>query len=175
MSNSTTDILQDEQDTHKTTMNHGWPLTLDALALSVNAVEVSAPVEVVLEARSKLAFMAEQVQAMKKRLDAQLIDWIEANGAITCGTKRLYVWNKKETKCNDLAKAIECLMNDCNGDFDMLCRCLSVNAIKYGAAKTVMKPEHYEQHFTQIVKTELREGVETPVKQLQESDERFTR
>jgi hypothetical protein len=148
--------------------------SLEALAKRVSAVEIDTPLETVLDTQGKLDFMLNAIRDLKSKLTEQLILWIEANGDITVGTRRLYVGTRRETKCRDLRPAIEALLNDCDGDIDKLCRCLSVNAIKAGAAKIVMTEQHYDQHFQVVEKTELREGVETPVKSLIEVDTAFT-
>lgn len=167
----TNEALPDEADIRKTTTSHDGALT--SIEQQVNAVEVSMSMDAVLEAHNALDFLSTRIREMRKSMDARLIEWIEANGPITFGTRRMYVGTKKDTKVVELAPAVEALMNDCGGDFEMFCRCLSVNAIKHGAAKTVMKPENFNKHFQTITKTELREGVETPAKQLVEVDEAF--
>lgn len=159
-----------EADTPRTTTSHDG---LTTLAERVNSVEVSMSMDAVLETHHALDFMQDRIREMRKSLDARLIEWIEANGAITFGTKRLYVGSKKETKVIDLRQAVEALLAECGGDFDTFCGCLASGALKHGACKAVMKPESYEQHFETVTKTELREGVEAPVKQLKEVDEAF--
>lgn len=148
---------------------------LATLSSSVALLSTDAPMSLMLDVQGRLEHMQRAIRKLKASLDARLIEWIEANGPIVVGTRRIYVGQKSETKCGDLRAAIEALLEDCNGDMDMVCRCLSVNAIKSGAAKIAMTPEHYREHFTVVTRTELREGVETPVKQLVDIDERFAR
>lgn len=162
-------------DIPKTSMNPDGALTLTAIAGRVQAINDALPLEEVLTTLQKLEFMQGQIKALKSSLDARLVEYIQANGDIQIGTRRLYVGTKKTTKCVDVQAAVKAILEDCGGDVDMMARCLSSDALKFGASKTVLKPENYDKFFKVTPKTELREGVETPVKQLCETNEAFQR
>lgn len=147
--------------------------SLDGLQVAVSLVAVNSPVEQVMDLREKLAFMAGQIKALQQSMDARLMEWIEANGAITIGTRKIYVGTKKDTKCKDLKPALVALLEASGGDWEAFAECLSSNAIKYGAAKTVLGEDVWAQHFEVVTKTELKEGEEKPVKQLVDFDEKF--
>lgn len=159
-----------------TPTNPDGPLTLGVLEAQVASVEITTPLDRVLEVRSNLAFVMEQAKLLKSKLDDALFQWVEANGEITIGSKRIFIGKKKDTKVVDLRLAVEALLNSCSGDFDDFCKCLSSGALKYGACKSYMGEEVWAQHFVIEEKKQLNEkGEEQPVKELVEIDENFLR
>lgn len=155
----------------KIATNHDGALS--ELARCITATAIATPLDEVLETRMKLAFMQEQIKELKARLDEKLAEWIEANGEIRFGSKRLYVGVKKDTKCRALRPAMEALLNACGGDWEQFCECMASSAIKYGAAKSVMGEEVWKEHFEVVEKTELKEGEPVKVKGLIEIDDNF--
>lgn len=146
---------------------------LGELATSVARMEVATSLDEVMELRERLAFMAAQIKGLQVNLETKLMEWINVNGPIQIGTRKIYVGSKRDTHCRALRPALEALMVECGGDWEAFCECLSSGAIKYGAAKTVMTPEVWGQHFEVVTKTELKDGIEKPMKQIVDMDEQF--
>lgn len=171
---STEPASDTQADTQAMTTSLSGQPTVEALALRVVEMETTTAKEEVLDLREILAFMAGQMKELRERLDEKLIDWIDANGAIQVGSRRIYVGTKKDTKCRALKPALQALMESSGGDWEQFCACLSSNAIKYGAAKTVMTPDVWATHFEVVEKTELKEdGKEKPIRQIVDLDETF--
>lgn len=147
-------------------------LTLQSLESRVKLVELETPLDSLMNLRENLAFMKGQISELSKQLDAKLIEWINKNGAITIGTRRIFVGEDKSTKCKDVKAAMQALLEASGGDWDQVVQCLSANAIKHGAARTVLE-DKWGDHFEVIEKTELKEGVEKPVKQIVDMDTQF--
>lgn len=166
-----------DQDTQETRMHPVGLLSVKALSERVEQIHNELSMDDVLTIRGDVQFLTgqitEAVKFLKQNLDEACQRWIEANGAIQCGTKRLYVGPVKNTKCRALPAAVKALLDSVGGDFDQFCECLSSGALKYGACKQVMGEETWAQHFEVTEKSELKEGVATPVKVLHEVDEQF--
>lgn len=146
---------------------------LNDLANQVNAIEIAVPVDQVLETRQKLQYMEERIKALKSNLDARLLAWIEKNGSIEYGTKRIYVATKKDKVCKALRPAVEALLGACGGDFDRFCQALSSNALKQGACNEIMGDALWQEHFAVVEKTELKDGEVKAIKQVVEADTNF--
>lgn len=111
---------------------------------------------------------------LKRALEAYLIDWMPSAGVkeIQIGTVRHVVTDKKTTKCRDVRRTIEALLNAVAGDVDMLCDVLSANAIKHGAAKKVLDPQAFAECFEVTTEKDLEQR---PIKTLVALDDRFVK
>jgi len=84
-----------------------------------------------------------------------MVEWIQENGDIMCGTKRYYVGKNKSTKCDDIKPTVEALHKASGGDWDMFVGCLSSNALKVGACRKILGGEVFAKHFTTTTKDTL--------------------
>jgi len=166
--NDSTDLATPKTATHPSGL-------LTDLERSVAMLELTAPQDALLELRDRLSFLRNSLKTLSDSLEEKFIEWINVNGEITYGTKRLYVGSKKDNKCVDQRAALEALMQVCGGDWEQFCGCLASGAIKPGAAKQVMGEETWSKHFQVVEKTELKDGVAKPVKGLIEVDTKFVK
>ena len=117
----------------------------------------------------------ERMRELKKLLDDALMEWIRANGDLTIGTVRYYVGDETVTTCRNVADAMRTLLELLGPG--KLGECLSSNAIKYGAARSMLAevgcPEVFEQLFLVAKKEVLKDG--KPTKKLIKADQRFLR
>ena len=103
-----------------------------------------------------------------------IIEVIKATGIEpeTMDGKRLYVGNKKKTKCRDLYAALDAILEATNGDLEAVAEALSTNAIKPGHAKTLLG-EKWGEHFDVTEELDLKTG--KPKKELKLADGRYIR
>lgn len=117
----------------------------------------------------KLDELMRRGRELQRELKDRMKPWIESNGPVVIGDVRYVLVNKKTEKVRSLRSAIENLYTATGGDFDAFVDCLSMNAIKPGAAKKVLGSE-FENVFEVIVETDV-EG--KPVKQVAALNDRF--
>ncbi len=134
-------------------------------------LDTDADASYVLNILTRVEFAMEQAKALKATLEARLLPWLQANGPLTLGTIRYYAGTTKVTKCRDVAKALEALMDAAHGDWALICSCLSSNALKHGAAHKVLTPEEWDQHWQIEEVPDLKEG--KPITKVQRVDTKF--
>lgn len=150
--------------------NNNSPATIEldsdsvsALAKRIALTSIQTSLDDIMSTRERLIFMASAIKALKEKMDAALIEWLEANGEIRIGSRKIFVGHKKDTKCKSLRPALEALMNECGGDWELFCSCMASDAIKHGAAKSVMG-EKWSEHFEVRHKPEIKEVVDVDEK-----------
>ncbi len=163
-------------DTPSTTTNpagqsSGALATLHSEVLQANEADLDS----ILQVKSKLAFCKASIKEWEGRIDAALFAYIEANGPQQVGPIKYYIGTAKTTKCRNVGKALEALLQATGGDFDEVVACLSSGAIKYGACRNWFEPAIWDTHFEQIVKREIKEdGSEgAPIRELVTANEEF--
>lgn len=137
---------------------------IDATSLKGTLVDPIAIVWVRLNAAMS------QGRSLKERVEEYMTKWIEANGPFAIGDTEFFLAPDKSIKCRDIRKTVTALYESVAGDFDAFCECLSVNAIKPGAAKKVLGDSRFLELFEVKVATDLEKR---PVKSLQMIDKRF--
>lgn len=131
---------------------------INAIQVAVSRIEPTSPIDEVAQAMGMLENLMRRGRELKAELEAKVIEHIEANGPLTIGpmlTK--VVAYEPETKCQDVPGAVEAIMATERG-FAALGECLSVNAVKHGAAKRVLSAEDYERLFVTTRKPVLKDG-----------------
>lgn len=143
-------------------------------ALSGEVVAIHDEVEA-----GQVAAIIDKMDAYKRRikeidatLKEALIDWINANGELTLGTKRYYVGSTKKTKPVDRIKLTIALIEAVQGDFDSFDEMLSANAFKPGACKKLLGDE-WGNHFEETIVEDVKTG--KPKKDVKVIDERFVK
>ena len=83
----------------------------------------------------------------------------------TIGDIRYYIGTVKKIKARDPGTTFDKLATALGGDFDAINRCLSSNAIKYGAARAELEevgaPGVWDELFEVVVEDELKTGKPT--------------
>lgn len=114
--------------------------------------------------------LGEVHRELKDRMEQATIKYIQAHGPIEDGTKRYYVAANKSTKCVDVRRTVEALLNAVGGDVDAFTDCLSSGAFKPAATKKVLG-EAGADLFVTTETPDLKTGEIKP--RLQCADERF--
>lgn len=116
--------------------------------------------------------LGQRVKELKAQHEAALIEYLAENGDIEIGDRRYYVGQAKNVKCNSVPKAFYAMIEHYDGDFEQIAKeCLSSNAIKHGAFKTVLGEDKFRVHFTTTVVPDLKTG--KPKKVVGKQDKRF--
>lgn len=146
----------------------------DLATLDREVLEISdhSDAQDVCELIDKIDFAKRSMRELDALLKEKLIDWINANGELTIGTKRYYVGSTKKTKPVDLEKLTEAAITACQGDFSAFVEALSANAYKPGACKKILGDE-WGKHFVVETIDDVKTG--KPKKDVKVIDERFTR
>jgi len=127
------------------------------------------------ETRSMLDALKERLRELDEQWKAAALARCIAHGEmLLMGHRRFFAGTEKETKCRDVRRAIEAIYEETGGDFEALCGCLSVNALKPGATKKVLSADRFAETFETTEKTKLK-SAEAKEKSLIEVDERFVR
>lgn len=100
----------------------------------------------------------EMAGQIRKQSEDEMIERIRADGEIVIGSIRYYVGDKKTTKCIDIQKCIEALLTAAAGDLEQVCKTLSSQPIKHGAAKEILGETEWSKFFVVETETELKEG-----------------
>jgi len=124
---------------------------------SCSEIQLTATADEVLEARNTLQVFAARLKEVMERADDFTIEWIKRHGEIQCGTKRLYVGSKPTTKCLNVAKTLEKLVEIEGGDIGGIARLLASQPIKHGAVRESLGKD-WDKHFVVQRKDEVREG-----------------
>ena len=129
--------------------------------------------ETVVEHLDALNVLARRARELKSILEEAVVSWIEDNGDLHVPgtTVRYYAGTKKTTKCVDVRRAFEAVLDAAGGDLEAAMETLASNAIKAAAARKVLSGEAYGSLFVTEEKPVLKEGKAT--KSLIRVDERF--
>jgi hypothetical protein len=158
-------------------------LTLDQIELAGENAEPMGD-DVLLSARVTLDAILQWAKEQDRRLKEAMTRHIQMTGRdLVIGTVRYYVGTKKDTKDRSPRHTLEVLLEAVAGDLDKLAEALSTNAIKHGAARTILIEalgedagrSKWVECFVVEEKTELKEGKPVRVKELVKVDERFIR
>ena len=109
--------------------------TADAIELVESGL---ASAEQVMEGKEFVDALKALARDLDAKFDAAAIKWIQANGEITSGTRRLYVGPNKTTKCKDVKATVGAVLDACGGDLEQFTECLSSGAFKPGATKKLL-------------------------------------
>lgn len=159
-------------------------------ALPITAILADARLRFIQRlARAETAEERIMLYELAKASAASVKEWpglaeaaiIEADPAlnITVGDVRYYIGPVKKTKARDPATSFTKLADALAGDFDAINRCLSSNAIKYGAARKELAEAGeagvWDELFEVTEEPELKEGKPTgkSKRALQSVDERW--
>lgn len=102
--------------------------------------------EQVIETIDQIDCMMAHAKEVKAAFQASLLEWIQANDSFEFGGKKYFVGKKKKTKCKDVSRCIEEILEALGGDFDEFVKLLSSQPIKHGAAKEVLGAD-WDNHF----------------------------
>ena len=154
-------------------MRFGGNMTdITKLATEVHTITPQSSIDEVAETVMKLDGLMERAKELKQQLEGAMLEWLQVHGELVIGDTKYVIGNKKSTKCMNIPAAVEACLNSCDGDFELFCRLLGSNALKYGACRQVLPEEEYARHFVTTVEQTL-EG--KPVKQVLKLDTRFVR
>jgi hypothetical protein len=126
--------------------------------------------EEVLSAQVFVKKLGEIQRAIKARLDAAMIAWINEHGEIIDGEMRYYVGSATTRKCVDVPKAFRACIEASGGDLDAVLVVLSSGAFK-GAAACKLLGDKAGEHFVTNVDTVLETG--KPRKVLKSVNQKF--
>ena len=148
-------------------------VTLDSVKSELLGLGAKVPMDKILDALQHVKIVLDRAKNMKEFLDAAMLEWIVENHAdIVVGEIRYYAGKSKSVKCQDVRGAIEAILEVSGGDFVKLCEVLSSNALKPGAAKTVLG-DSFDKFFATVWDDKLEEG--TPVKTLKTFNPAFSK
>ena len=129
--------------------------------------------ETVVDRLGQLDALMSAARQLKDLLEQAVIEWIEAHGDLHVPgmSVRYYTGTRKSTKCIDVYRTFEAILEAPGGDLDKTLGTLASGAIKHGAARSVLSQEIFDRLFLTEEKPELKEG--KPRKSLIRVDERF--
>jgi len=127
-----------------------------------------------LAAMDTVKALKEAVAVVAERIEQAAIEWIGANGEIEERGVRYYVGPNRTTKCTDLAKTLEAVLQATGGDFQATVACLSSSAWKHGACRDVLPVNTYAELFKTTEVADLKTGAAKPPR-LQKVDDRFVK
>lgn len=132
---------------------------IDKVMVSIGKVQSDlATRDDCLAAMDFAARLREIAKDLSAQVEANVIKWIKANGAIIDNGVKWYVGDEKKTVCTSVKDTLEAIMQASGGDFDAVVACLSTNAWKHGAASKLLPTDVYEKLFIQKVDDDLKEG-----------------
>jgi hypothetical protein len=134
-------------------------------------IAADTPIDEIARIKNALDAMKERIKEVDALITSQLIQRIKEAGPFVIGFDRYYVGRKKLTpKCVDVAKGCEWVLTKTGGDWDKFISFLSAQPIKYGAAKTLLGEELWNELFKVEEVDELRTE---PADKLCKADTRF--
>lgn len=111
-----------------------------------------------LAAQDLEASLKQIVRDYSARLEEAAIAYIQRRGgSVETLTARFYVGTAKTTKCRDVPRAVDAVLQACGGDFDRLMECLASQPLKHGACKAVLGDE-WERHFEVTERLDMKTG-----------------
>lgn len=127
------------------------PDIIDRTAAQFNDITADAPIDQVATILDKLEGLAKRIREIREAGEPRVIEWIQKNGEIKIGGVRYYVAPDKTEKDRNHKDTIEALAAspEIDGNFQLLADCLSVNAVKPGAARKILK-ENFGEFFETI-------------------------
>lgn len=98
------------------------------------------------------------VREYSARLEEAAIAYIQRRGgSVETLTARFYVGTEKVTKCRDVPRAVDAVLQACGGDLDRLKQCLASGALKQGECKAVLGNE-WGRHFDVTERLDMKTG-----------------
>lgn len=127
--------------------------------------------EQVAEVIEKVDFVAAQVRQIKKILEEQLIDWINANGDLQIGHKRYYVGPYKRYRARDQMRIADVVLSLTQGDLQSFVEYLSASAFKPGMVKKAVGLNEFDELYETVIRDDVKTG--KPKKGVHTVDTRF--
>lgn len=146
---------------------------LTTIERDILAINDEADAQHIARTIQRVEWLTGRARELDKLLKQALIEYLDQPGGpqeINIGDVRYYVGNKKTIKCRDNRRTVEALLNATGGDFEKFVECLSSNALKHGACRTVLGDE-FDSHFEEKVDTDLKTGA--PTREVKRIDARF--
>ncbi len=147
---------------------------LDLMEQCVLSLQAEESVDRIAEVRNAAAFYAKQAGEIKKLCNKVLIERIESTGEdiVLSADVRLYVANPPKYSVRNMAELVQQILNIAGGDFAALVGCMSSNAIKPGATKSLFEqagqPKLFDEMFITKNDPVLKDG--KPAKKLLETN-----
>lgn len=129
------------------------------LNAAVAGLEADDTADELLAMRDRLKVYADRIAEARKTVDQVIIAHIKAHGEIRIGTRKLYVGQRKTTKCVDNAIAYNALLAALNGDDEAVIKHLKSDAFKPGSCRKVLADFDYDRAFQTRVDETVTEGV----------------
>ena len=112
----------------------------------------------ILERRSAVLRAVALVKEEAAAFDAAMIEWMNEHRVVSLemGDKIVTVTRPKKTRCLSSRKAASAVFSASGGDVEALLSCLGANAIKPGAARTILSPDVWDENFEVTVDEKLK-------------------
>ncbi len=133
-------------------------MNTDIIQSTISSITPSAGPQEIADALGMLQAIRERMRELKASFDAQMLEYVTANGPTEVGGVRYYLGTEKDTICTDVPGAMDELLKANGGDWDAMCGYLCSQPIKHGAARKILAPEVYARLFTTIEKDSIKEG-----------------
>lgn len=135
----------------------------------VQEVGFNSTPEQIIKFMGHIEAFVSAARRLKSDMEMAIIDWIEEHGDIEVDQDtRYYVGKAKTTKCRDMKKVGESLVEAMGGDLDGVFGVIKSEGWKHGAVKRILG----EDSFNQLYFTEERSSLKTgkPVKLLKKAN-----
>ena len=123
-------------------------------ALTITTIHEGSTIDQVLETMNQIDIVLERAKEAKASFNADLLEWVQANGPFEFNGKKYFVGKKKKTRCVNVAATIEAILDRLDGDFNEFVQLLASQPIKHGAAREVLG-EDWTIHFETTTKDVL--------------------
>lgn len=154
------------------------PTALSPLDNDVDFGGDNATMDEVLELHNKIEGFARAIRHIRSKMNARMVEWIQANSDIEVGTVRYYVGGTKKYKAKDDTLVMEALYTLFEGDQASVMACMSANPWKPGqirklleAATDVQLDWDFDGLFDTVEQLDLKTG--KPKRGLQKADSKF--
>lgn len=132
---------------------------LAAIEQRVTSINPTMEPDAVLAVYDKLRYFAGELKRLSKLADAQVMEWVKANGELRISPTEYYcITTPKDTTCNDVPAVLAWAVEFFEGDWAKMCGVLRSDPIKHGQCRELMPPETYAKLFTTTVKEDLDTG-----------------
>ena len=120
------------------------------------------PTDLLLDLGDRIAAARELVKEINRRWEAAMVERIDRDGPIKCGEILYRVGEPPKTTCLNLPGAVQAVLENVGGDFDLFCQHLSANALKHGACSKTLPPDVYAALFHTEHEKKLQHDEATP-------------
>ncbi len=129
---------------------HGLGGTLDRLRGLVEAPDLLDDKDVVCEKIDLYEQLTSRVRQIEANFLSRLGEWLEEHGELSIGDITWYFGVSKTTKCRDVSRVLELLIDHVDGDVGELACYLSSQPVKHGAVSKTISEEQFDSLFEKV-------------------------